>query len=413
MLRNEVREFVKNVNALLQGNFLVVTIGFSWITSLVTVFTSYESVFIRSMGGTSLMIGTYFAANGLIRAIARIPGGYFCDTYGRRKTIVIGNYLSSVVWFFIGLAPTWQLYFMAQFLLSITCFWTIAEHTIMVDSVEVENRGLGFSLFWTIVQLTGVASPYIGGWVLEHHQADGLRFVLFLIGAADLAKAIVYTRLLKETLVAHRKKKRLSFRVLISSFTETFGTLRWIPRSLVGFCVVEALYGFSWSLVAPFFILYAFDVISLTPVEWGIINTIMLGISLLVRLPGGRLVDRYGKKLFLLVLFVIDAPGSLAFIYSRNYLQVLVLFIIWATIENFTEPSWAALETDLTPKDQRGKVMSMIGMLVASFGFLGSISGGYFYELDPTLPFWIYIPFNIVAALFAYFTIHEPDRPEE
>ena len=146
---------------------------------------------------------------------------------------------------------------MAQFLLSIVCFWTVAEHTIMVDSVEVENRGLGFSLFWTIVQLAGVASPYIGGWVLGNHQTDGLRFVLFLIGLADLVKALAYTRLLKETLVTPRKKQRLSCRTLISSFTETFGTLGLIPRSLLGFCVVEALFGFSWSLVAPFFILYA------------------------------------------------------------------------------------------------------------------------------------------------------------
>ena len=139
----------------------------------------------------------------------------------------------------------------------------------------------------------------------------------------------------------------------------------------------------------------------------------MIGISLLVRLPGGRLVDRYGKKLFLLIFFVIDAPGSLAFIYSTNYLHVLVLFVIWAAIENLTESSWEALQTDLTPKYHRGKVMSLIGTVVASSGFLGSISGGYFYELDPTLPFWIYIPFNIIAAVIAFFLIHEPEEPEE
>ena len=413
MLAKEIREVIRDISALMHGNFLVVTLGLSWLMSWQRIFYPYESVYIRSMGASSLMIGTYFAANGLIRAIAKIPGGYLCDTYGRRRIVVIGNYLSSVVWFIIGLAPGWQSYFMAQFLLSLVCFWTVAEHTILVDSMKVEKRGLSFSLSWMVMQLVGLASPYIGGWVLETHQTDGLRLILFLIGVADAAKALVYTKLLKETLVTDRKEQRLSFRSLTDPFMETFRILKWMPRSLLGFCVMEVLFGFSWSVVGPFFILYAFDVISLTPAEWGLISTIEIGVSLLLCLPGGRLADRYSKRRLLLILLVVDAPGCLLYIYSRSYLHVLILFVVWTAIEMLMEPSWDALQTDLTPKDQRGKVSSFLGILGASFGFLGSVAGGYFYGIDPALPFWILIPFPIIAASVAFFVIHEPEKPEE
>lgn len=377
------------------------------------IFSSYESVYIRSMGGSSVIIGAYFAVGGLIRAISSIPGRYLSDTHGYRRIVVIGNYLSSVVWFLIGLAPTWQSYAMAQFLLSVVCFWTIAEYTIKINSIEAKNRGLGLSLFGTIMQLAVLASPYLGGWILENHQTDGLRIVLFIIGAADFGKALFYTKLLKEPQKVHHNKPKVRFHSLVKSFTETFKTMKWMSRSLKGFFIIEVLFGFSWSLVGPFFILYAFDVISLTPLEWGTISTIQIGISLLFRIPGRRLVDRYGKKTFLLVLFIIDAPGSLLFIYSRSYLYVLILFSIWAAIEVLTESSWGALKADLIPKNKRGKVMSLFRLSVASFGFIGSITGGLLYDQNPTLPFLIYILFNIIAAIIGYFVIHEPENPEE
>ena len=98
--------------------------------------------------------------------------------------------------------------------------------------------------------------------------------MLLLAGIADGVKAMVYTKFLKETLVPSGKKNSLSLRSIIDSFTETFKALKWMPRALLGFCAMEVLFGFAWSMVGPFFTLYALDVVSLTPVEWGLLSTI-------------------------------------------------------------------------------------------------------------------------------------------
>ena len=336
-----------------------------------------------------------------------------CDTYGRRKIIVVGNYLTAFAWVFIALSTSWQTYFMTQILLSLACFWTVAEHTILADSMIAEKRGLGFSVFWTMIQLTGLASPYIGGWILENYQLDGMRIVLFSIAVADGVKAMFYTKSLKETLMPPKKKESLNLRSVINPFIETFKTLKWMPKSLLGFCAIESIYGFAWSLVGPFFVLYSFDVISLTPMEWGLISVIELGVGLCFRIPGGRLADRYEKRWLLLVLLLIEVPGFIGFIYSRSYSHVLFLFIVWTAIAALTEPAWDALETDLTPREQRGKVSSLIGIFVAFFGFFGSIAGGYLYSLVPALPFWAYLPFALLGIVVTYRFIHEPEKPEK
>lgn len=409
--RKEARDTFRDMLALMRGNFLVVTLCSSWISFWVRIFRPYQSVYMRSLGASSLMIGTYFAANGLIRAVAGIPGGYLCDTYGRRKVIVVGNYLTAIVWIFIALTPSWQSYFTAQILLSLVSFWTIAENMILVDSMIVEKRGFGLSVFWTITSLD-LASPYIGGWILHSHQ-DGLRLVLLLIGAANGVKAVIYTKFLKETLVSRMKKQSLSFRSLIDPFIETFKTLKWMPRPLLGFCAREALHGFAWSMIGPFFILYAFDVISVTPVEWGLISTIVSLTSLCLHLIGGRLADRYSKRWLLLVYHFSDVPAVMAFIYSRSYLYVLLLDVAWNAIGTLTSPAVGALQTDLTPRAQRGKVSSLLGILGTSFGFFGYITGGYLYGLIPALPFWVYVPLIILETVVAYQTIYEPEKPEK
>ena len=184
-----------------------------------------------------------------------------------------------------------------------------------------------------------------------------------------------------------------------------------MPHALLGFCAVEVLFGFAWSMVGPFFTLYALDVISLTPVEWGLLGTVEMGVSLCLRLLGGRLADRYSKRWLLIVLLAAEAPGFIAFIYSRSYLHLVLLWVAWAAVEALTGPAWNALQTDLTPKEQRGRVSSLLGILGSSFGIFGSIAGGYLYGLVPVLPFWLYVPLAISAALIAFQVIHEPEEP--
>jgi len=272
---------------------------------------------------------------------------------------------------------------------------------------------MSFSVFWIITQVAGLASPYIGGWLLENRQAEGLRLVLFLIAAADGIKAAIYTRFLKETLKPVKEKRRFSILSIFNPLVETFKTLKWIPRSLLGFCALSAINGFSWAMISPFITLYAFDVILLSPVEWGLIHTIEMGVILFLRIPGGWITDRYSKRQLILISSIGNLGFFIAFIFSRSFLHVLLAIVAKRAILTLTDPAWPTLQADLTPREQRGKVSSLLTVLGAPFGFAGAIVGGYLYGLLPVLLFWAFVPFNILAFFVTYLFVHEPKKPAE
>jgi len=412
-MRKGVKERLRDMLTLMHGNFLVVTFCTACLLPLTQVFSPYESVYFRALGASSLVIGAYSALNHLTGPLTSVPGGYLCDKYGRRKIIVVGNSLTAIIRFFVALSTDWQSYFVTRLMLSLAFFWTIAEGVMLIDGMKVEKRGMSFSVFWLTTHVAGLASPYIGGWLLENRQAEGLRLVLFLIAVADGIKATIYAKFLKETLKPVAEKRSFSIFSIFSPFIETFETLKWIPRSLLGFCALQVINSFSWAMISPFTTLYAFDIILLGPVEWGLIHTIETGVILLLRIPGGWLTDRYSKRRLVLIGDIGNLGFFIAFIFSRNFLHVLLAVIAKRFILTLSDPAGVALQADLTPREQRGKVSSLFRILSAPFGFAGAILGGYLYGLLPVLLFWAFIPFNILTIFVTYRYIHEPKEPEE
>jgi len=413
-LSREMKGKMRDILVLLHGNFLVITACTSCVLPWMNIFSPYESVYMRLLGASSLIIGFFFAANRLIGVVTNIPGGYLCDMFGRKKIIVVGNSLAALIRFFVALSTNWELYFTSRLLLSLTSFWNIAESIILMDSMKIEKRGLSFSVYWTFTQLASLSSPYIGGLLLESRQAEGLRLILFLIAVADAVKSLVYAKFLEETLKPVKmEKKTLSISSLLTPFVETFKTLKYISRPVLGFCFLSVINGFSWAMISPFVVLYAFDVISLSPVEWGIISTIERVVILSFRIPGGIISDRYSKRRLLLFASIGNLGYFIVFIFSRSFLPILLATIVKRVILTLADPAWPALQADLISKRQRGKVLSLLNVLGAPSGFVGSIIGGYLYEVNPVFLFLIFLICNISNSLIIYHFIHEPEKPEE
>jgi len=125
---------------LMHGNFLVVTLCTSYFLPLTHIFSPYEPVYFRALGASSLIIGTYSAISHLIGQLTGVPGGYLCDTYGRRKIIVVGNSLAAIIRFFVALSTDWRSYFAVRLMLSLASFWTIAENVILIDSMKLKKE---------------------------------------------------------------------------------------------------------------------------------------------------------------------------------------------------------------------------------------------------------------------------------
>ena len=76
--------------------------------------------------------------------------------------------------------------------------------------------------------------------------------------------------------------------------------------------------------------------------------------------------------------------------------------------------AFGALITDLTPREQRGKVMGFTNFANNILMALGSLTGGILYEhVHPQTPFFLAL-FSIIPPLIITLAlVHEPQKREE
>jgi len=404
---------VEEISSIMRGNFLIITVCVALSQSLVRMFFPYESVYMKFLGASSIALGMFFAISRLVGAVMTIPGGYLSDAHGRKRVIIIGSFTTAAIRFLVALSRDWRSYLITCTLLSMSSFWNAAESALLVDSMRVSRRGLCFSIYWMVMQLAGLISPYIGGIILETRGEEGLRLILLLVAIADTLRALIYAKFLEETLTISRKVSAFNIRSLFAPLIDAFRILRVASRSIKGFCLLQVINGFSWSMIMPFIILYALQVISLSPSQWGFISTIESVVILTLRIPGGILADRCSRKSLLLIASLWDIGYFMVFINSRSFLQIFIAIIIRRIVLTLADPAWPALQADLIPRRQRGRVFSILNALSAFSGFFGSIVGGYLFDMNPAFPFWFFIPLNFIGFLVLLSFIQEPQKPEE
>ncbi len=113
------------------------------------------------------------------------------------------------------------------------------------------------------------------------------------------------------------------------------------------------------------------------------------GLTLMaVSIPMGRISDRLGRKVPMVVGMATLALATLLFAFVRGLPGLFIARLIQGAADGVTWVVGLALIADLYPSAERGRIMGIV-MACTSFGFtIGPSVGGWLYELGGmTLPF--------------------------
>ena len=364
--------------------------------------------------------------------------GYFADRAGRVKLIALGGYLSGAILLMYIFAPSWEVIALAGMLQGFMVFQFPPSSALIADSLSPQNRGMGVATMNTIAGALAVFAPYVAGTIINICGVNmGMRYLYGVMMIAYLASATINLRFLKET--SQRSSQRLREKLRLSNlpqiFREAYGglptMLRQLPRSLRALAVVIILGFMANGIASPFWVVYAVERIGLSSVEWGLILLIETALRNLMYIPAGALVDRYGRAKSILASLLLSLLSIPLFVFSENFIEVLMIRSAVAVISAFFIPACSALMADTVPRDIRGRVMAAIGrgtvMIGAASGGTGgpgmgfvitipvmiaSISGGYLYACNPAYPwFFVFIATMISLILSALF-IRDPQEAE-
>lgn len=169
---------------------MVVAIG-AFVYPLLTL------LFTKKIGLGEAEAGNWVALIGLIYIPASLIGGKICDSFGRKKVLIVCDTLASICYGICGfMEPSMNMLYLIGLAIFFFGIADPAHTSIVADVTTPENRDGAFSLTYLGFNIGFAVGPLVGGLLFENH----LKW--FFIGDAitTLIATILIAIFIKETI---------------------------------------------------------------------------------------------------------------------------------------------------------------------------------------------------------------------
>jgi MFS family permease len=190
-------------------------------------------------------------------------------------------------------------------------------------------------------------------------------------------------------------------------------SLSGVPSSLKVLMVSYALVAFANGAVSQYYVLYASRVVEITAFDWGAVVSLQFLLASVLKIPGGWLSDRFGKKKVMTLSLLTAIPMILVFTLSRSFIQIVVSALLLVAAGIYYAPAHEALQADLTPRSMRGRISALWDQSNAIAIGLGALVGGFAFEaLGPAVPFYVFALAELGAVILIITRVNEPQARE-
>jgi MFS family permease len=179
--------------------------------------------------------------------------------------------------------------------------------------------------------------------------------------------------------------------------------VRGASSSLLRYSTVVTATTFVVSMVSPFWIIRATEIIGLNTWQWGTLSLINGSINVLLSFPAGRMVDRFNKRLVAGICLMACSVPCFLYLYATTFWHVAILLAASTIPNTFINPVFQAMFIDMTPPDRRGRMIAALGgagiwvtggaWATGIFAMLsitmGTLLSGYIYRINNQLPWQI------------------------
>lgn len=411
---------LKNEFSFIGGNYLILIVSWILMDIGMEMPVPYFQQYVYALGGNvfPMALGIIGLANFFIMAFVAVPGGFLADKFGRRWLITTMTFGGALSFLFFALAPFWQitqswhLILIGTIIQSLFLIYQPALFAMIQDSLPQEHRGVGFSIINMIHGTMNTPGTIIGGiLVITLGLVAGMQAVYITVMSLFIVAAIWRLRL-KETM---EKTEKIRFRYFISHYPQAIKeSLRvWmvVPRTVFYLFIVQVMTMFALALINVINAIYARDILGIPQNEWFLTYLPMLLTMIVASYPLGKMIDRIGMKIPLLV-----APGllivSLLLYINGNILSVMISMALFGLVHMLMMSAGMALSACLVEPENRGKISGGLNFMGYILTGIGMLLGNLFYNLIPQLPIYVTIAIAIPIILLIIFRIPEPKKEE-
>jgi MFS family permease len=302
---------------------------------------------------STVAVTSFIISFGVIKAITNLMSGQLADSWGRKKTLILGWVVGLPVPFLIMWAPSWEWIVAANVLLGVNQGLSWSMTVIMkIDLVGARQRGLAVGLNEFAGYLAVGVTAFLTGYLATLY---GLRPTPFYLGIGyaigGLLLSIAVVRDTREHVALERSQHpRVEHALSFSTvFLRTSLTHRNLFAASQAGLINNLNDGMSWGILPLFFAAAGLSVEGIGilkgvyPAVWGILQVVT-----------GPLSDRWGRKGLIAVgmwvqaggLFLIAAVSSFEWWLLGSVLLGLGTAMVYpsllAAVSDTAEPSWRA-----------------------------------------------------------------------
>lgn len=333
--------------------------------------------FVLELGASMAVLGGLSAALSLTASFSSPVWGRLSDRVGRKPLLVLSNVLKAGALVFCIIANTWFLLIPFVILMGLSASygqWNPARASVVAESVRREERGVAYSVLMFASETTTAVVAPLGGFLALVY---GFVPIFYACIAADIVCALLTVVFVQETL---DEELRVGVRSGKQNWWKTLREMFWPESHLEGFYVAAFVDAFAWGLGGSILYGMLVDSFEVSTYELGLLSA-TVSVSLVVaQIPFGKLMDRYGRRLFLLVSEALFAVTVFGWFISTNFVHFLVFQIPFGVSVAAWVPTVAAFLADNVSKERRAEAMGKLQAFRGILAFPAPYIGGLLYD---------------------------------
>ncbi len=343
------------------------------------LWSRYLPAYLRSVGASVLAVGAFGTLADLLEAAYAYPGGVLSDRLGTRRALLAFGALTTIGFAVYLVWSSAAGIFLGLFLvMGWKSLGLPATFALIGEELAGARRTVAFTVQAILKRLPIVVAPPLGGMLIERFgMARGMR--------AGFAISVVLSG---ATLLGLRLAFRRSRPAAASGSMPSIGSRKTplhpvLRRLLAADCLIRLCEG----LPDVFLVIWALEIVRISPARFGLLVSIQMVTSILSYLPAAALAGRAEKKPFVVVTFLFFALFPLAVVSSRSFAQLAAAYVVGG-LREIGEPARKALIVDLSPSKTRGR---SVGTYYAVRGFAvagAAVVGGVLWSIRPSFTFF-------------------------
>lgn len=340
---------------------------------------------------TALALSIHYLADNALRA----PAGWLADRIGQRTVLLIGFGIaaSSVLWMMHAHTILSLVLSLAAYGVGVTPMWPAAVSGIGLATPEKKRAAfMGYLyIFWlagaglgpVIINLVIGRTYTLAFTILIAADVIGFAFVWLLVHQPAAVQATEARVRAEQTdrraylLGLWRNVKEAAF-LFPGMFAQTFAVASLVPILSLYASVVLHISGATYSSIL---------------VAGGAFTVILL-------IPAGKLVDKYGARRFLVIAFLIAGVGLGLYPFFRTVPMTYLMVCILGTCYAFILPAWNSVLDKCIDADKKGTLWGVFMTVEGLGSAVGPYLGGLVWDtISPEAPFWVSAAVIIVMGL--------------